>query len=512
MTEIRKNQKDKIDELTKHQDILLQSNKGDESKIRDLIGYIERQRDLYKDSVERLLDKLDPEKKVMHQSLLRTHHQESSAVEVNEKSNLEILRDIQNDSKRVIMSRRNNQYNASDYKAPNKSILVDENKYKKEISGLKDEVDALKGKNAKLRDDLALLKLKRINENRVKVNNDTDEVDGLHERVRALQATMADLEAQTATKNSQIKRLMEDKDRLRSSLDDKSEELAKVRTELELLRQEMSGITLEKSRMRQLMLEIDTLKGNLKESESREANLRQRQSAEKSVGLETRRELEDFKVKMRQNSQEMDEKNGEIAELKSHVQKYVNEVKRVEEALNLKEIDRRELLAQYKNLSDEYELMESNGRRWEARAESLTVDLAAKVNMLEAAETRLSELEKELVETSLSNENYRGKVTTLTGKLDLAESQLKEMKTQSTWINNDLTDVHELAVKLNAQKAELQEEIAEQSKEMDELNGEIRLLRQEVADLTVQIKMEKEKSENLKERLLRTDSSVAGRL
>lgn len=84
-------------------------------------------------------------------------------------------------------------------------------------------------------------------------------------------------------------------------------------------------------------------------------------------------------------------------------------------------------------------------------------------------------MEKDLVEISLSNENYRSQVrpkgnyfqfyfsrikrsrlkiqvAALSSKVDIAESELRSIRAQSTWGSADLTDVNQLAEELNAQK------------------------------------------------------------
>lgn len=65
---------------------------------------------------------------------------------------------------------------------------------------------------------------------------------------------------------------------------------------------------------------------------------------------------------------------------------------------------------------------------------------------------RLADLEKDLVEMTASNESYRAELATMAAKLDIAESKLQEEKSQATWVNTDLTNIHELAVQLNSQK------------------------------------------------------------
>lgn len=129
------------------------------------------------------------------------------------------------------------------------------------------------------------------------------------------------------------------------------------------------------------------------------------------------------------------------------------------------------------------------------------MELAERSVQLEASQKRLADMESDLVEMSLSNENYRSQVANLTTKVDVAQSQLKEAKSHSTWINSDLTNVHELAVQLNSQKLELQNQIAEQASEIELLNTEIRSLRNEVSELSAQIQKERERSQTLEEKL-----------
>lgn len=63
----------------------------------------------------------------------------------------------------------------------------------------------------------------------------------------------------------------------------------------------------------------------------------------------------------------LNEHESEIRELKGHVQRYVNEVKRIEELFAVRERERNELLQQYKQLSVEVDTAESYGRKMEAQ-------------------------------------------------------------------------------------------------------------------------------------------------
>jgi hypothetical protein len=51
-----------------------------------------------------------------------------------------------------------------------------------------------------------------------------------------------------------------------------------------------------------------------------------------------------------------------------------------------------------------------------------------------------------------NNNNYFFQVARLSSKVDIAESELRSLRSHSTWMTSDLTDVHQLAEQLSAQK------------------------------------------------------------
>ena len=61
-------------------------------------------------------------------------------------------------------------------------------------------------------------------------------------------------------------------------------------------------------------------------------------------------------------SEESQSKSDEIVDIKSELKRYITEVKRFEEVLDLKEADRQSLLTQYEELSKEVTAYESSNR------------------------------------------------------------------------------------------------------------------------------------------------------
>jgi hypothetical protein len=61
--------------MSEQQKILLSSCNG--GKVGELIGYMERQRDIYRQNVEQLLDKLDPDRRKVASDLLQMEDKEN---------------------------------------------------------------------------------------------------------------------------------------------------------------------------------------------------------------------------------------------------------------------------------------------------------------------------------------------------------------------------------------------------------------------------------------------------
>ncbi len=116
LNQIRSNLKSKVEELTKQQAILLQSGTPDHDQVQELISHIERQRDIYKTNVERLIGKLDPDGTRLEKSLNGSSDvsvvespaladKSSKRITIKSKktdNNVQVLKDIQNQSRKML--------------------------------------------------------------------------------------------------------------------------------------------------------------------------------------------------------------------------------------------------------------------------------------------------------------------------------------------------------------------------------------------------------------------------
>ena len=158
---------------------------------------------------------------------------------------------------------------------------------------------------------------------------------------------------------------------------------------------------------------MSVLQNRLRETLTELENVRSRVDKEKLINRESLQEnlkLKDDLYKMSTDSEGKDE---QIKDLRSNIQTYVTEVKRIEDLLTAREHERGELLEQYKYLSDEVDKSELHRRQLESQITNLKLDLSTRSAELRATESRLADMEHDLIDLSLANESYRSQVFSL---------------------------------------------------------------------------------------------------
>ena len=283
-----------VEELKRQQSILIQSGSSDEyGKIKELIGYIEHQRNVYKDSVERLIGRLDPDGSRAEKSLIEANKQ-NEPQPMGKVNSAQVLKDIQNQSRRILQqcespkaapsgSTRDetteleeNSYHPSEYRntsAARVSHLLETSsgiaasESNKEVETQQRErverILTLEGEIAKVKEALTVLRREKAEaETRLRAETDALQVENarLRETTSALRERLAtaeksesakekypssltelkrqlaekaaqvcSLEAALADKHLHLQRMSDDKDRMQSMLDGKTVELVEVR-------------------------------------------------------------------------------------------------------------------------------------------------------------------------------------------------------------------------------------------------------------------------------------------
>ena len=105
--------------------------------------------------------------------------------------------------------------------------------------------------------------------------------------------------------------------------------------------------------MQQCLSEISTLQKHLRETTLELEAEKSRVDVERKLNRENVQENVRLKEEIYKPSTDSEGKDDQIKDLRSNIQTYVSEVKRIEDLLNSREHERGELLDQYKYLSDE---------------------------------------------------------------------------------------------------------------------------------------------------------------
>ena len=119
------------------------------------------------------------------------------------------------------------------------------------------------------------------------------------------------------------------------------------------------------------MAEISNLQNKVLQQSNKLDQTQTRLMGEQEVVRELRIENSKLKEELNNLQSSSDSQQAKIEDLRAHIQRYVTEVKRIEEILALRERERTELLDQYKHLNDEAETSMSYGRRMEVKVSYL---------------------------------------------------------------------------------------------------------------------------------------------
>ena len=155
------------------------------------------------------------------------------------------------------------------------------------------------------------------------------------------------------------------------------------------------------------------MQNRLRETVTELESVKSRVDAEKNLNREVRQENMKLKEDIYKVSTDSEGKDDQIKDLRSNIRTYVTEVKRIEDLLTSREQERGELLEQYKYLSDEVDKSEIHRRQLDTQITNLRLDLSTRSAELRATESRLADMEQDLIELSLANESYRSQVSKL---------------------------------------------------------------------------------------------------
>jgi len=317
-----------------------------------------------------------------------------------------------------------------------------------------------------------------------------------------------DLQLKLDKKDDLIRRVIEDKDKLLSELQDCRDKLTQSKSQVnqksELLNSlDKSKDTME-GRIQELEVTVKQLERDACDRERRMTEIKQLnrglEEENRNVKLDNggiRVELEHLKSETERLTDESQGKSVEIVDIRAELQRYITEVKRVEELLDIKENDRINLLEQYEVLSKEISAYEATNRSLEMQAANLMLEVRSREDDLVAAKQRCDGLEKYVDEILAQNEQFRLQVSNLTSKVDVLTSDLKSNRVTRDGVITDLESVNQLAVRLNSEKIDLVNRISNQNKQVEDLQSELVKLREELLGAMGQLEDERHRARTL---------------
>ena len=195
----------------------------------------------------------------------------------------------------------------------------------------------------------------------------------LRQEEAAAKKNVDDLRLKIDKKDELIRRIIEDKDNLLMELNESRDRMQDLKSQVYHKTELLSNIDRSKdsleSQLTDLQMRVKDLERHLREKERKVEELK---SSRGSLDEENRNmkldngslrvELEHQRSEVERLSDESRGKSEELVDIRSELQRYITEVKRVEELLDLKETDRINLLTQYEELSKEVSAFEATNR------------------------------------------------------------------------------------------------------------------------------------------------------
>ena len=109
----------------------------------------------------------------------------------------------------------------------------------------------------------------------------------------------------------------------------------------------------------------------------------------------------------------------------------------------------------------------------------------------------------------LNSSDNSSQVNNLTSKVDILTSDLKSNRVTRDSVITDLENVNELAVRLNSEKVDLVNRIGNQNQQVEQLQGDLIKLREELLGAMAQLEDERHRATTLQRLVTNTNTNTA---
>ena len=335
--------------------------------------------------------------------------------------------------------------------------------------GLQNKLKYLESQLNKTEDSLRNFQNKNL-----ELNN---QIMKLKQEELAAKKSVDDLQLKLDKKDEIVRRVIDDKDKLLLEVHESRNKLQEFRSQVHQKSELLTNLDKSKDNLEGKVHELETTVRQMERAmQERDRRVEEVKKVNDNLEEENRNVKLDngsLRVDLDQQRSEVDRlsdesrgKTEELVDIRAELQRYITEVKRVEELLDIKESDRMELLAQYEELSKEVSAYEATNRSLEMQAANLMIEVRSREDDLLAAKQRCEGLEKYVEEILSQNEEFRLQVSSLAGKVDSLTSDLKSNRVTRDGVISDLESVNQLAVRLNSEKADLASRIGNQNRQV----------------------------------------------
>ncbi|XP_076179711.1 uncharacterized protein LOC143152941 isoform X3 [Ptiloglossa arizonensis] len=423
-------------------------------KSKGIMEHLERERDIARADVERLIEERDA---------LRERLKIAAEAHTSEQRRLrENLTEVETRLKQIEKERQDLLHTQGARRATINGLEDQLQDLREELKRTKQELGTQRTQYFQLRalqdqTDQALGDAQnQLTQSESELNKALDRNRTMERQHLQLENQVKELQQEINNYKANMTHLDREKDQLLMVLDEKTEKIAALEREIMLKNQHVMGseqqihelqhkneICIDQSanqerQLRSMQLEIENLQRQLQSSTYDRENAIQ----------ENRRIQDDLAAvtcEVRNMQRELDASHAESYDLKKQLQTYVSEVRRFEELLNRKENERSEMLNHFRRMSLETTVLENNNHSLESEA-------AEAKGALQSAKDRLLDMDRQLADKDSLIRGYEAQISELTQSVASMETQLCQQGKQRHRAESDLTAVRDLCVKLDHEK------------------------------------------------------------
>ncbi|CAH1970630.1 unnamed protein product [Acanthoscelides obtectus] len=406
-----------------------------------------------------------------------------------------------------------------------RDLVVNQLTSRTNLTHLEEECNTLRDKLRATQNELNSQKasydqLKNLHEQaNFALSESRNQLAGTERELQAIQSKISNSHRETAGQEREVTRLQNDievmkkhltkldkeKDDLLNVLDEKTEKIDSLE---EQLREKKNVISTLESEMKDLKRKLSKfseendgcqleLKGAKQELNALQKDydsvVRTRDAA-----LQENRRLQDDLASVaadcKDARRELEISKRQIEDVKRQLQHYVAEVKRFEDQISQKELERAEILDQFKSLSAEAVSLETTNHTLENEAAQSKVQLSVALD-------HASDLERKLENKDAIIRSYEKQIADLSSQVATLEIQLKQRNAQYEKMEDELRQMKDLCVQLDREKDELRREFQNREDRTGMTQRNIEMLSRENDDLKRSVAKDRNNVEGL-EKLL----------